>query len=70
MPGEGEPVGMILCSDRDEAVVQYAMGGIRAQVFASKNMTELPDPDTLRQEILSAKHTLETRAVIKGHSHG
>ena len=70
MPGESEPIGIILCSDRDDAVVKYAMGGIRAQVFASKYMTELPDPETLRQEILSTKHALEARAAIKGQHNG
>lgn len=29
MPGEADPVGIILCSDKDNAVVKYATGGIR-----------------------------------------
>lgn len=31
-----DPVGIILCSEKDAAIVKYATGGIRAQVFASK----------------------------------
>ncbi len=63
--GENEPVGIILCSAKDDAVVHYAMGGIKAKVFASQYMTALPDPETLRQEIITTQHVLETRAVIK-----
>ena len=66
LPGEADPIGIILCSARDEAVVKYAMGGINANVFASRYMTELPDPETLRQEIVSAQHTLESIAAMKG----
>lgn len=43
LPGEVEPVGIILCSDKDDALVRYGTGGIRAQVFASKYLTNLPD---------------------------
>ena len=59
-PGENDPVGLILCSDKNDAVVHYAMGGIKAKVFASHYLTDLPDPETLRQEILETKHALET----------
>ena len=70
LPGEAEPIGIILCSDRDEAVVKYATGGIRANVFTSRYLTELPDPETLRQEIVSTRHALESRAAMKGKDHG
>ena len=69
-PGENEPVGMILCSGKDDAVVHYAMGGIKAKVFASHYLTDLPDTETLRQEILKTQHALETRAAMKGPDHG
>lgn len=61
MPGEAEPVGIILCSDKDDAVVKYSTGGIRAQVFASKYLTNLPDEETLRQEILTTQRTIRAR---------
>ena len=69
-PGENDPVGIILCSAKDDAVVHYAMGGINANVFASRYLTELPDPETLRQEIVSTQHALESRAAMKGKRHG
>ncbi|MGA2233658.1 MAG: PDDEXK nuclease domain-containing protein [Tepidisphaeraceae bacterium] len=64
--GENEPVGLILCSAKNEAVVHYAMGGIKAKVFASHYLTELPDPESLRLEILSTKRAIEARAAAKG----
>jgi hypothetical protein len=42
------------------------MGGIKAKVFASHYLTDLPDPETLRQEIVTTQHALETRAAMKG----
>jgi predicted nuclease of restriction endonuclease-like (RecB) superfamily len=61
MPGETDPVGIILCSDKDDAVVKYATGGIRAQVFASKYLTNLPDEETLRREILTTQRAIRAR---------
>jgi predicted nuclease of restriction endonuclease-like (RecB) superfamily len=66
MPGENAPVGLILCSEKDNAVVHYAMGGIQARVFASRYLTELPSVEILRQEILTTKHALETQAAARG----
>jgi predicted nuclease of restriction endonuclease-like (RecB) superfamily len=69
LPGENDPVGLILCSEKDDAVVHYAMGGIQAKVFASRYLTQLPSPEVLRQEILKTKHALEARAAAKGQRH-
>jgi len=69
-PGENEPVGIVLCSAKDDAVVHYAMGGIKANVFASRYLTALPAPETLRQEIIATQHALESWASMKGPSHG
>lgn len=60
-PGENEPVGMVLCSAKDDAVVHYAMGGIKAKVFASRYMTVLPDRETLRHEILTTQRALSSK---------
>jgi predicted nuclease of restriction endonuclease-like (RecB) superfamily len=64
-PDENEPAGMILCSAKDDAVVHYAMGGIKAKVFASEYLTALPDPETLRREIVATQHALKARSARK-----
>ncbi len=61
LPDENAPVGIILCSDRESAVVKYAMAGIRAHVFASKYLTELPNEETLRREIVATQKALKER---------
>ena len=48
-PDENEPMGIILCSDKDDAVVHYSMGHMPAKVFASRYLTDLPDSETLRR---------------------
>lgn len=69
-PGESDPVGLILCSAKNDAVVHYAMGGIKAKVFGSHYLTALPDPETLRREILTTQHALESRAADIGTIRG
>jgi len=58
---EADPVGIILCTGKDDAVVKYATGGIRARVFASKYLTSLPDEETLRREILATQRAILVR---------
>jgi predicted nuclease of restriction endonuclease-like (RecB) superfamily len=60
-PDEHEPVGLVLCSRKDDAVVHYAMGGINANVFASRYLTVLPDPEDLRREINAAQRAFRGR---------
>jgi len=68
LPGETDPIGIILCSGKDDAVVRYATGGIRAKVFAAKYLTSLPDAETLRKEILTTQRALAARLIEKGDS--
>lgn len=65
-PGENEPVGLILCSAKNDAVVHYAMGGIKAKVFAANYLTNLPDEDTLRKEILATQRVIRSRSKETG----
>jgi predicted nuclease of restriction endonuclease-like (RecB) superfamily len=57
-PGEHDPVGLILCSEKSDTVVKYAMGGINAKVFASEYLTVLPSEEELRVAIERAKLAL------------
>jgi len=68
LPGEADPFGIILCSGKDDAVVRYATGGIRAKVFAAKYLISLPDAETLRKEILTTQRALAARLIEKGDS--
>ncbi|MCL4457441.1 MAG: PDDEXK nuclease domain-containing protein [Nitrospirae bacterium] len=48
---ENDPIGIILCSDKKNTVVEYALGGMNNKVFASKYKLKLPDPQMLKREI-------------------
>lgn len=65
-PGENAPIGLILCSAKNSAVVHYAMGGINAKVFASHYLTELPNEETLRNEILTTQRIYQANLLSLG----
>lgn len=45
--GDNPPVGIILCADKDDALVEYATAGLENELFVSKYMLQLPDKQTL-----------------------
>lgn len=51
--GENEPVGIILSANKDEVLVEYAMGGISNKIFVSKYQLYLPDKKTLQRKVKS-----------------
>jgi len=46
-----EPIGIILCTEKDEVVAEYALGGLTNQIFASKYVYYLPDKEILVREV-------------------
>lgn len=46
--GDALPIGLLLCSDRDEVKVEYALGGIDNQLFVSRYLVALPSVEELR----------------------
>ena len=51
--GDSPPVGLILCTDKNQTKVEYAIGGLDRQIFVSRYMVALPTPDQL-QRLLEA----------------
>jgi hypothetical protein len=45
--GDNPPIGIILCADKDDALVEYATAGLENELFISKYMLQLPDKQTL-----------------------
>jgi hypothetical protein len=56
---ENPPVGLILCADKNEAVVKYTLGKTASQVFASTYQLHLPSEQTLVEEIRHERELLE-----------
>ena len=48
---DNPPIGIILCSQRDAALVHYATGGLSQEVFVSKYKLQLPTEDELKELI-------------------
>ena len=53
--GDNPPVGLLLCTDKDHALVQYATASMDNQLFVSKYAVELPSKAEL-ETFLHAKH--------------
>jgi predicted nuclease of restriction endonuclease-like (RecB) superfamily len=64
LPGENEPVGIILCTDKKKTVVEYALGGMSNRIFASKYRLQLPDPEVLKAEIEHERQRLLVSHVL------
>jgi len=49
--GDNPPIGIILCSQKDNALVHYATGGLPQEVFVSKYKLQLPSEEELKNLI-------------------
>jgi predicted nuclease of restriction endonuclease-like (RecB) superfamily len=47
--GDNPPVGLLLCTGKDHALVEYALSAMNQRLFVSKYQLELPSKDTLQQ---------------------
>lgn len=48
-PGDNPPVGIVLCAEKNDAVVEYTLPKDEKQIFAAKYMTYLPTKEELKQ---------------------
>lgn len=65
LEGEESPIGLILCSEKDEAVAHYALGKLTNKIFASRYKLQLPDPQILTREVEAERRRLEMRSQNK-----
>jgi predicted nuclease of restriction endonuclease-like (RecB) superfamily len=49
--GDQPPVGILLCTGKNHALVEYALAGMDNRLFVSKYQLELPKPEELRRYI-------------------
>jgi predicted nuclease of restriction endonuclease-like (RecB) superfamily len=49
--GDNDPIGIILSAEKDEVMVEYAMGGISNKIFVSKYQLYLPDKKQLQRKV-------------------
>jgi hypothetical protein len=58
---DNPPVGIILCSQKDSALVHYATGGLSQEIFVSKYMLQLPSEEELKNLIENDVKSFENR---------
>jgi predicted nuclease of restriction endonuclease-like (RecB) superfamily len=51
--GDAAPIGIILSTEKDEVLVEYATGGISNKIFVSKYQLHLPDKMMLQKQVTS-----------------
>ena len=49
--GDNKPIGIVLCAEKNDAIVKYTLPEDNDQIFASKYMTCLPTEEELKNEL-------------------
>ena len=49
--GDNQPVGILLCTDKDHALEEYALAGMDENLFVSKYQLELPKKEDVQKFI-------------------
>ena len=49
--GDNLPIGILLCTQRDRTLVEYALAGMDKGLFVSKYQLELPKKEEMRRFI-------------------
>ena len=65
--GDNPPVGILLCTKKNHALVEYALAGIDNRQFVSKYQLELPKKEEIRRFI---EKQIESVTVRKETGHG
>ncbi len=60
-PEDNPTIGLILCSQKNEAVAQYSVLSENQQLFAARYVTYLPSEAELRRELMRERRRLEQR---------
>ena len=60
IPGDNPTIGLLLCSDKSEAVAKYSILNEYKQIFASKYLPNLPTEEQLRLEVERERHLIES----------
>ena len=69
-PDEHPPVGLILCTDKDDALARYAMEGLGSKMLIREYMTALPKESALAEEIARTRELLERQVEMRRRTPG
>jgi predicted nuclease of restriction endonuclease-like (RecB) superfamily len=57
--GENPPVGILLCSEKNETHVEFALGGMSNQIFVSRYLPHVPTKEELEAFLKQTRRRLE-----------
>ncbi len=57
--GDNPPVGVILCAQKDDALVHYAVGNLSHSIFVSKYLINFPTEEELKKIVREEQERLE-----------
>jgi predicted nuclease of restriction endonuclease-like (RecB) superfamily len=61
-PGENPPVGLILCTGKNDALARYALEGLGSKMLVREYLTALPKESALAAEVGRTRELLERQA--------
>jgi hypothetical protein len=59
--GDNDPIGIILCANKEDDLVKYATAGLSQSVFVSKYLINLPSEEDLKKIIEEEKENLRLK---------
>ncbi|MFA4839479.1 MAG: PDDEXK nuclease domain-containing protein [Candidatus Neomarinimicrobiota bacterium] len=62
---ENDPIGIILCAEKNDAVIRFTLPEDQKQIFISKYFRYFPSEEELRNEILRQKESFEMEHKLK-----
>ncbi len=65
LEGENPPIGLILCTDKDEAVVRYTLPEGKERIVASRYKVHLPKEAELARELQRERTALESNRKVR-----
>ena len=65
---ENPPLGIILCTDKSEAVVRFTLPEGNTQIFASRYKLHLPTEEELAAELQRERRDVELRKSLAEHT--
>ena len=51
---DGKPIGIILCAEKDNVMLEYALGGLENNLFTSTYTYYIPNKEQLIREVEKA----------------
>ena len=65
--GDNPPIGIVLCADKSDSIVEYTLPEDNDQVFAAKYLPYLPSKEELARELSAEYRAINEAANVEAH---